>query len=109
MITLNNDTSSYDPFTDQNSYQIIQKWQNDMKTAKANGQLYIYAEPSNVKWLATPLKNDNTSGMLEDGNDTALRYCYGKEGYSTESDYKNKFNTAMWNNTLAEINQYLGK
>lgn len=109
MITLNNDTSSYDPFTDQSSYQIIQKWQNEMKAAKANGQLYIYAEPSNVKWLATPLKNDNTSGMLEEGNDTALRYCYGKEGYSTESQYKNKFNTAMWNNTLKEINQYLGK
>ena len=109
MITLNNDTASYDPFTDQKSYQIITKWQNDMKAAKAAGKLVIFEEPAHVKWLSTPLKDDNTSSLIKEGNDHALNFCYGVDGYSTINDYVAKFNTSKWTNTLAQVNSALGK
>ena len=109
MITLNNDTSSYDPFTDQKSYQIINNWQNDMKAAKAAGNLVIFEEPSHVKWLSTQLKDDNTSALIKEGNDNALNFCYGVSGFSTIDEYVAKFNTAKWTNTLAEVNRAIGK
>lgn len=109
MITLNNDTASYDPFTDERSYEIIKKWQDDMKTAKANGELVTFSEPANVKWMSTPLKDDNTSSLIKEGNDNALNYCYNVDGFQSEEEYKGKFNTAKWNNTIAEVNSALGK
>ena len=109
MITLNNDTSSYDPFTNQKAYQTIQKWNNEMKAAKAAGKLITFQEPAYVKWLSTTKKDLHTSALIEEGNAHALRFCFGKDGYSTLSDYVAKFNTAKWNETIAEINQVLGK
>ena len=109
MITLNNDTASYDPFTDERSYEIIKKWQDDMKTAKTNGELVTFSEPANVKWMSTPLKDDNTSSLIKEGNDNALNYCYNVDGFQSEEEYKGKFNTAKWNNTIAEVNSALGK
>ena len=111
MITLNNDTAAYDPFTDQKSYKIVKKWQDDMKAAKASGNLVTFAEPAYVKWLSTPLKDDNTSSLIKEGNDNALRYCFsnGSDDYSTMEKYLAKFNTTGWTNTLAEVNSRLGK
>ena len=109
MITLNNDTSSYDPFTNQKAYQTIQKWNNEMKAAKAAGKLITFQEPAYVKWLSTTKKDLHTSALFEEGNAHALRFCFGKDGYSTLQDYVAKFNTAKWNETIAEINQVLGK
>ena len=108
MITLNNDTSEYDPFTDQRSYQIIKKWQEEMKAAKTAGHLVTFQEPANVKWLSTPLKDDNTSALIKEGNDTALNYCYGSNGISNWDDYVAKLSTAKWTNTIAEVNRALG-
>ena len=108
MITLNNDTAEMDPFTDQKSYQIIKKWQNEMKTAKANGKLVTFQEPANVKWLSTNLKDENTSGMIKEGNDTAMNYCYGAGGITDWSKYVATLSTAKWTNTIAEINRALG-
>ena len=108
MITLNNDTSEFDPFTDQKSYQIIKKWQSDMKEAKASGNLVTFQEPANVKWLSTPLKDDNTSALIKEGNDTALNYCYRANGINEWSDYLAKLSTAKWTNTIAEVNRALG-
>ena len=108
MITLNNDTAEYDPFTDQKSYQIIKKWQDDMKAARAAGNLVTFQEPANVKWLSTPLKDDNTSALIKEGNDTALNFCYGANGISSMDDYVAKLSTAKWTNTIAEVNRALG-
>ena len=109
MITLNNDTAAEDPFTDQKSYQIIKKWQDDMKTAKANNQLVTFGEPAYVKWLSTPLKDDNTSSLIQEGNDNALNFCANAEGFTSMEAYLAKFNTAKWINTIAEVNAKLGK
>ena len=109
MITLNNDTTADDPFTDQKSYEIIKKWQDDMKAAKAANQLVTFAEPAFIKWMTTPLKDDNTSALIKDGNDTALKFCYDDSDYSDLTKYSNHFNTSKWNDTIAQINQKLGK
>ena len=108
MVTLNNDTSSYDPFTDQKSYAIIKKWQDDMKAAKAAGLLVTFQEPANVKWMSTELKDMHTSSLIKEGNDNALNFCYGVAGYGSWADYVAKFNTSKWTNTIAEVNKALG-
>ena len=109
MITLNNDTALIDPFTDQKSYSILKKWQDDMKSAKAAGKLVTFQEPAYVKWLSTNLKDLNTSSLIKEGNDNALNFCYGVEGFGSLPDYTAKFNTAKWNDTIAEVNQALGR
>ena len=111
MITLNNDTASYDPFTDEASYAIIKKWQDDMKAAKTANQLVTFGEPAYIKWMSTNLKDMHTSALIKEGNDNALRYCFsnGTDDYSTMDKYVAKFNTAKWTSTIAEINQKLGK
>ena len=107
MITLNNDCASFDPFTDLKSYEILNKWKNEMKAAKAAGNLVTFQEPANVKWLSTQLKDDNTSGLIKEGNDTALNYCYGSNGINTWDDYLAKLSTSKWVNTIAEVNRAL--
>ena len=109
MVTLNNDTAAVDPFTDLKSYAVIKKWQDDMKTAKANGNLVLFAEPANVKWLSTENKDMYTSALIKEGNDNALRFCYDKEGYRTIPEYEGKFNSKKWTDTINEINRALGK
>lgn len=109
MVTLNYDTSSFDPFTDQESFQILNKWTNDMKQAKQNNQLVCFGEPGNIKWLSTPLKDANTSSLIKQGNDNALKFCYRKEGFETPEKYIASLSNADWNNTINEINKALGK
>lgn len=109
MVTLNNDTSSFDPFTDQRSYAIIKGWQDEMNAAKTAGNLVIFEEPSEIKWLSTPKKDANTSALIKEGNDNAMKYCYLKEGFSTKEDYKSKYQIAKWTDTISEINATLGK
>ena len=109
MITLNNDAALMDPYTNLKCYQIIKKWQDDMKAAKANGELVTFQEPANVKWLSTQLKDLNTSSLIKEGNDNALSFCYGSEGFGSLEAYTAKFNTAKWNDTIAEINRVLGR
>lgn len=109
LATLGNDTKSYDPLTDARSYKIIDDWQKEMAAAKASGDLRIIKESSEVKWLSTPLKNSNTSGMLSDANDNVVKYCYGASGFGTIQNYKDSMDKSnIWKSTLAEINQYLG-
>ncbi len=79
-----------------------------MKEANEAGNLVTFQEPANVKWLSTPLKDDNTSALIKEGNDTALNYCYGSNGISSWEDYVAKLSTAKWTNTIAEVNSALG-
>jgi len=109
MITLNNDTTSIDPYTDQVSYQILNAWHEEMKAAKANGDLVVFAEEANLKWLSTNLKDVNTSALIKEGNDNAMKYCYVANGYKTVDEYKSKYNISKWTDTIAEINKALGK
>ncbi len=108
MITLNNDTASYDPFTNQEAFQILNAWTNEMRQAKAAGKLFIFEEKPQVKWLSTNLKDANTEGLIDEGNTFALRYCYGISGYETKDKYIASFNTAKWKDTINEINKALG-
>ena len=108
MITLSNDTTDYDPFTDQKSYQIIKNWQDAMNTAKNNNQLVTFMEPANVKWLSTELKDMYSSALINEGNANALNYCVNTEGYETWDKYVAKFNIAKWTNTIAEVNRAIG-
>ena len=79
-----------------------------MKAAKAAGKLVTFQEPANVKWLSTELKDQNTSAMIKEGNDNALNYCYGTAGMTSRANYVAAFDTAKWNNTIAEVNRALG-
>ena len=109
MVTLNNDTSSYDPFVDKKSFEILQNWQNEMNEAKANGNLVVFEEPSEIKWLSTTKKDTNTSALIKEGNDNAMNYCYRKSGFENKTKYIEKYNIAKWKDTIAEINSALGK
>ena len=108
MITLGNDTTEVDPFTDIDSYNEIKNWQNAMKTAKNNGELKTFEEPANIKWMSTTLKDRNTSALIEEGNTHAMNFCYSQPGYSTLTDYEAKFNdNSEWKDTINEINSKL--
>lgn len=108
MVTLNNDTTSYDPYTDQKSYELLNAWKNEMKQAKQDGNLVIFAEPAEIKWLSTSLKDRNTSGMITKGNENAMNYCYPEGNLKTVEAYKAAF-PAAWDQTIDEINKALGK
>lgn len=109
MVTLNYDTSSFDPFVDADSYEILNKWAKEMKEAKQNNNLVIFQEPSEIKWLSTPKKDNNTSALIEEGNNNAMNFVYLVNGYTTKEEYKSKFAIAKWTDTIAEINSKLGK
>ena len=108
MATLGNDTKSFDPYTDMDAYNIINNWIVEMQQAKANNQLRVVQEPSDISWMSTPTKNDRTSSMLEDANTYALQYCFSK--IADEAAYKAKFDEQVyWARALNEINEKLGK
>ena len=106
MATLGNDTKSFDPFTDQDAYQLLTAWQEEMKTAKAAGNLRVVKEPADISWMSTPTKNDKTEGLLNDANTAVLKYCFNKISLD---DYKKSFESNNWKKVLSEINAKLGK
>ena len=106
MATLGNDTKSFDPFTDQDAYQLLTAWQEEMKTAKAAGNLRVVKEPADISWMSTPSKNDKTEGLLNDANTAVLKYCFDKISLD---DYKKSFESNNWKKVLSEINAKLGK
>lgn len=108
MITLNNDTSSYDPYTDQKSYALLNNWKNEMNQAKRNNELVVFTEPAEIKWLSTRLKDQNTSSMITKGNENAMNYCYPEGNLKTVDAYKAAF-PVSWDQTIEEINKALGK
>ena len=109
LATLGNDTKPIDPYTeaDQEAYDIVTNWVNEMKTAKDNGSLRIFKTPGDIEWMSTETKNDKTEANLNDANVFAAQYCY--DTIKNINDYKDKFNTNSWNKILKEINDKLGK
>ena len=106
MATLGNDTKSYDPFTEQDAYNLLNAWQEEMKKAKNEGNLRVVKEPADVSWMSTPSKNDKTEGLLNDANTAVLKYCFDKISFDT---YKKEFESNNWKKVLDEINAKLGK
>ena len=106
MATLGNDTKSYDPFTEQDAYNLLNAWQEEMKAAKAAGNLRVVKEPADVSWMSTPSKNDKTEGLLNDANTAVLKYCFDKISFDA---YKKEFESSNWKKVLDEINAKLGK
>ncbi len=106
MATLGNDTKSYDPFTEQDAYNILDAWQKEMKQAKAEGNLRVVKEPADISWMSTPNKNDKTEGLLNDANTAVLKYCFDKISFD---NYKKEFESNNWTKVLKEINDKLGK
>ena len=106
MATLGNDTKSYDPFTELDAYNLLSAWQEEMKAAKAAGNLRVVKEPADISWMSTPEKNDKTEGLLNDANTAVLKYCFNKISLD---DYKKSFETNNWKKVLQEINAKLGK
>ena len=107
MATLGNDTKSFDPYTDMDAYNILNAWINEMKDAKAAGNLRVVKEPADIDWMSTKTKNDKTESILADANVAVLQYCYNT--LKTLDEYKAKFNNANWTKILEEINAKLGK
>ena len=106
MATLGNDTKSFDPFTEQDAYQLLTKWQEEMKKAKNEGNLRVVKEPADISWMSTPTKNDKTEGLLNDANTAVLKYCFNKIDLDA---YKKEFENNNWKKVLQEINAKLGK
>ena len=106
MATLGNDTKSYDPFTEQDAYNLLNAWQEEMKAAKAAGNLRVVKEPADISWMSTPGKNDKTEGLLNDANTAVLKYCFDKISFDA---YKKEFESNNWKKVLDEINAKLGK
>ena len=106
MATLGNDTKSYDPYTDLDSYNLLNAWSTEMKEAKAANKLRVVKEPADIDWMSTPTKNDKTESILADANVSAMKYAFSKISYE---DYLKEFDNASWNKILKEINEKLGK
>ena len=106
MATLGNDTKSYDPYTEQDAYTILNNWSTEMKAAKDANNLRVVKEPADIDWMSTPTKNDKTESILADANVSALKYSFNKLTYEA---YLAEFNNASWNKILSEINAKLGK
>ena len=106
MATLGNDTKSYDPFTEQDAYNLLNAWQEEMKAAKTAGNLRVVKEPADISWMSTPSKNDKTEGLLNDANTAVLKYCFDKISFDA---YKKEFESNNWKKVLDEINAKLGK
>ena len=108
MVTLGNDTKSFDPYTEMDAYNILANWQQEMKVAKDNGLLRVVREPADIEWMSTKTKNDKTESILADANTFALKYCFGK--LSSIEAYKAEFDKDVsWKRILQEINDKLGK
>ena len=106
MATLGNDTKSFDPFTELDAYNLLNAWQEEMKAAKAAGNLRVVKEPADISWMSTPSKNDKTEGLLNDANTAVLKYCFDKISFDA---YKKEFESNNWKKVLDEINAKLGK
>ena len=109
MATLGNDTKSFDPYTDMDSFNIVNAWINEMKAAKEADNLRVVKEPADISWMSTPTKNSKTQSLLEDANVAATKYCFNKS--LTDLDkYKAEFDkNVAWERALSEINEKLGK
>ena len=106
MVTLGNDTKAFDPFTEQDAFNLLNAWQEEMKAAKNAGNLRVVKEPADIAWMSTPSKNDKTEGLLNDANTAVLKYCFDK---ITLDAYKSSFEDNNWKKVLQEINEKLGK
>ena len=104
MATLGNDTKPFDPYTDKETYNVLNSWITEMKAAKAAGNLRVVQEPGDISWLSTETKNDKTESNLNDANTAVLKYCFGKiadiEAYKAEFD-----KIPSWATILQEINE----
>ena len=109
MATLGNDTKAFDPYTDQETFELLNGWIEEMKTAKTAGKLRVVKEPADIDWMSTKTKNDKTEGLLNDANNHVKNYCFASEGYRTLEEYKAKFDEdSNWEKVLKEINERLG-
>ena len=107
MTTLGNDTKSFDPYTDIDSFNILNAWSEEMKQAKNENKLRVVKEPADIDWMSTPTKNDKTETLLSDANVAATKYAYSKLSLA---DYEKTFTSnANWTKVLNEINEKLGK
>ena len=108
LLSLGNDTKSYDPYTEMDDYNIINAWVEEMKDAKKNSQLRVVKEPADIDWMSTKTKNDKTESILADANTFVLKYCFNK--ITTIDAYKAEFDKdPSWGRILNEINEKLGK
>ena len=107
MATLGNDTKAYDPYTDENAYNILNEWITEMKAAKEAGNLRVVVEPADICWMSTPTKNSRTKANLDAAKNKASKYCYGELSeakYISDVEGLNGYKAA-----INEINEKLGK
>ena len=108
MVTLGNDTKAFDPYTDMDTYAILNNWSQEMKAAKNNGQLRTIKEPADIEWMSTRTKDDRNAYLLTDAKQIVARYCFGR--ISDIESYKAEFGKdPYWQQILVEINEKLGK
>ena len=105
MATLGNDTKSFDPYTDLETYSILNNWLEDMSQAKKNNTLRVLSEPADIAYMSTPFKDDKLESLMSDGSYYVLKYCFNKISID---EYKAAFNeNERWQRILQEINNKL--
>ena len=107
MVSLGYDTLKDDPLTDKDAVAYLENWEQEMRTAQANGQLRVLKENAEVMWLTTPQKAEFSGMLRTDALATVMNYTYGK--ISGLDNYKKAFQTAKWTDVLNEINNTLGR
>jgi len=108
--TLGYDIINIDPLTDSSAYPILEDWTNFMIEQEGKGNLRLLKEPSEIKWLSTPTKDDRAGGVLEAANKSVQDYLYNSD-YS-KSDYLSNVSEESnntWKKMVNEINAALGK
>ena len=103
--TLGNDYLADDPLTDQSSFAILNRWNDEMDQANANKALRVFKEKEEVMWLSTPLKDQYEANLLSSANDQVIRYSYSK---IDKSAYMKAVSEGQWPKVLDEINEILG-
>ena len=106
MCTLGYDVINIDPLTDSSAYPILDNWTKFMQNQQDNNNLRILSEPSEIKWLSTPTKDERSGGVLEAANKSVQDYLYNSD-YKIE-DYITEVSTGYWSIMLDEINKKLG-
>ena len=107
MVSLGYDTLSYDPMTDQSSYTYLNSWEQEMKEAYNNDQMYVLKEAKEVMWLTGEYKSQYSGLVRENALTTVMNYVYGSAGITSKSAYRAEFDYP-WSEILSEINRKLG-
>ena len=110
LVCLGYETFDYDPITNKEALDILNKWDGEMKTALGNGTLKVLKENAEVMWLTSPLKAEYSGLLRTDALKAVTKYI--ENDIKTIDEFKTTVETSKnntWKKVLDEINTVLKK